>query len=1110
MSRYTNHSHGRADVPGGVDGTHVDCSKCNRDIFIRPRHNAYHYKCSMCSKYYHKFCIYVDKALAKRIKDNTDVYICNSCFQNIFPFHYLSNFEFKRTLFVNDVHDFENLPDLADVEIYNDHDNPFHTFKSSPYITADKFHRYNFDCSSLSLLHVNLNSLNTNSLDNLTTLIQPLKANLNFIAISETRFNSKTDFANFKIPGYKPLDIDLVDNSPTLAGGVALFHEQNLNVIPRPDLKIKLDYVENIWVELIQPGNTKNIIVGVVYRHPRKIVSEIENFTDALNDTLLKINSESKTSYFCGDLNLNLIDYCNNTHISNFVDMIYSNSFFPCITKPTRIVPHHTPSLIDHIYSNSMSSYIKSGICLYPIADGHLPVFCVSDTKLHKIKKNCIIRDYKKFNKEEFLRHLQFAFCDFNEKTKDTTDVNELYNLFHDTFSLTLNDHAPIKKLSVRQQKIMLRPWLTRGILNSIKNKTKMHKSHYIFGDILMRTFYKKYCNTLKRCIEKSKINHYQMTFENLKNDIKKTWKTINEIVNIKSKNYSSPNLIKINDENITDPKLISNLFNDYFKNVGPNLARAIPRSRSNFKDFLGEKNRNKFRIKTCTENEIGMLITNLKLSNSEGIDNIPTRIVKISNHLISSHLARIFNLSIKTATFPDRLKYAKIIPIYKADKRTILSNYRPISILSPISKLIERLIFNNLLRFLLDNNILFKYQFGFRENYSTELALVEISDKIYKSLDNSEFFFALYLDLSKAFDTVDFDILLYKLKHYGIRGSAHQWFKSYLTNRTQQVEIDGCTSDSLITVCGVPQGSVLGPLLFLLYINDLPNSTSKFNFRLFADDTKIYVSHSNLSEIQQIINSEIPKITDWLSANKLSPNLSKTKYVLFKDPHKVENLELKVELSNSIINRAYFAKHLGIIFDSDMSWKSQCKAVSLKISRAVGILYKLKNYANLKILRNIYFATLYCHLNYGILSWGAAALKHINPIQVKQNLFLKIMYKLDMMYNTNRLYFNFKFLKINEIYHAKCLQFIHRYHSNLLPSAFENFLTLANSIHSHNTRYASQDNYYIEIVHNTYGLKSPSFTANKLWSQIPTFTKSFEPIRFKKFVFNYLLSRYA
>lgn len=1076
---------------------------------MRPRINRYHYKCYACLKYFHAFCVYVDKPLSKRISDGVDHFTCKACYASIFPFNSLSKFEFKRSFFINDINDFESLPDIADVKILNEHDDPFHNFQSSPYVTADRFHKNGMDSNGLSLMHVNLNTLNNNTKDNLITLLSPLSKSPNLIAISETRFTAQTDLANFDLPGYKCLDKDLIDISPTRAGGTALYHDSLLNVIPRPDLRIEMPYVENVWVEIIQPED-KNIIIGVIYRHPRRIVSEIDNFTNTLNEILIKINSESKLSFICGDMNLNLIDYDVDDHVSGFLDMIYSNSFFPCITKPTRIVPDQRPSLIDHIYTNTTPSHIKSGICLYPIADGHLPIYSVYNKKIVKIKKNIIVRDYKKFNQEEFLRHLEIAFRDFSQTTTELNDVDLLYDKFNKIFSSTVDSQAPLRKLSQRQSKLYQKPWLTRGILNSIKNKTQLHKSHYLFGDILMRNFYKSYCNILKKCIQKSKEKYYHETFNNLKNNTKKIWKTINEIVNIKSKISSSPNLIKVNGVNITNPKEIANHFNTFFRNVGPDLAKEIPPTHHNFKDFLTTPNQNSFHIDPCTQDEVLNLISNLSPSNAVGLDNIPTKIIKISKHIISPYLTRIFNLSFALGIFPDLFKRSKIIPVFKADKKDLVNNYRPISILPCLSKILERLMFNRLLSFFDTNNVLYRYQFGFRKHYSTELALVEISDHIYKALDRSEFFFALYLDLSKAFDTVDFDILLEKLSHYGINGTALKWIKSYLTDRTQQVEIDGELSDPLTSVCGVPQGSILGPLLFLIYINDMSNSTDKFNFRLFADDTKIFASNSSLNEIQNLISTEIPKVTNWLYANRLSPNITKTKFVLFKARHKTENIDLHVILANATIERAQFAKHLGVIFDSDMSWKSQCKAVTLKISRAIGILFKLKNYVNTNILKNVYFALVYSHLNYGILSWGAANLTTLYPMQIKQNYFLKVMFRLDILYHTDTIYFDNKLLKIKEIYHLKCLRFMHSFYSNLLPPAFDNFLTLANNVHSHNTRYAAAGNYHVETIHNSFGHNSPSFTGNQLWSQISYQSKSFGPLRFKKYATYYLISRYS
>ncbi len=351
---------------------------------------------------------------------------------------------------------------------------------------------------------------------------------------------------------------------------------------------------------------------------------------------------------------------------------------------------------------------------------------------------------------------------------------------------------------------------------------------------------------------------------------------------------------------------------------------------------------------------------------------------------------------------------------------------------------------------------------------------------------------------------------LLAKLKYYGIHNTELKWFKSYLYGRSQQVIIDDKLSDPLETICGVPQGSILGPLLFLIYINDLPIVSNILRFRLFADDTKIYFSSPDLNLIQDIINTELPLVTNWLYVNKLSLNVGKTKFMLFKSPTKTENIDLHVVLSNAVIERVNSKKHLGITFYSDMSWKSHCKVIALKISRATGILFKLKNYININILRSIYFAIVHSHLNYGLLTWGAAKAHHSNQIQIKQNYFLRVMYKLPQNYNTNQLYYNNKLLRLQELYHSKLLRLIHSKYNNALPSAFESFLTLVNDIHSIRTRYAANGNFFVEQVNNEYGRNSPSFMSNFLWAQIPVHCKKFEATRFKKYAFNYLLARYT
>ena len=280
---------------------------------------------------------------------------------------------------------------------------------------------------------------------------------------------------------------------------------------------------------------------------------------------------------------------------------------------------------------------------------------------------------------------------------------------------------------------------------------------------------------------------------------------------------------------------------NNFFVNVGPETDRTIPRNPV-MKPISYLKNRNQFNflVAHISNEEVLEIINNLE-NKSTGPQSIPIKLLTLIPDLIIVPLCKIISMSFQTGKFPDSLKICKTIPIYKGGSTTNLNNYRPISLLSIFDKIIEKLMHKRLYNFLEEHNILFSNQFGFRKNNSTSLALIQITERIKESIDKGKHGCGIFIDLRKAFDTVNHAILLTKMEHYGIRGLALDWFKSYLTNRKQYVYINGESSQLKDVTCGVPQGSVLGPLLFLIYINDLPNISKDLQFFLFADDTNIY-----------------------------------------------------------------------------------------------------------------------------------------------------------------------------------------------------------------------------------------------------------------------------
>ena len=323
------------------------------------------------------------------------------------------------------------------------------------------------------------------------------------------------------------------------------------------------------------------------------------------------------------------------------------------------------------------------------------------------------------------------------------------------------------------------------------------------------------------------------------------------------------------------------------------------------------------------------------------------------------------------------------MIPIYKKDDAEIYSNYRPVSVLPSFSKILERLIFNRCVDHLDKHDILNEKQFGFRKNHSTYMAIIELIDKINNAVEKRETTLALYLDLSKAFDTIDHNILLYKLEHYGFRGIVLNWFRSYLSNRTQYVYYNNCKSEKLDVTCGVPQGSILGPLLFILYINDIVNTSNMLQFILFADDTTILFSDKDISSKIDLINTELKEVTNWFKTNKLSVNASKTNFMIMGTTHQTSKPKnnIKVILDNVELSRVNKTKFLGVLIDENLTWKDHIDAISKTMSRNIGIINKLKHFVPKRILLSLYYTLVMPYLNYGILAWGNSCKTYLNKL---------------------------------------------------------------------------------------------------------------------------------
>ena len=573
----------------------------------------------------------------------------------------------------------------------------------------------------------------------------------------------------------------------------------------------------------------------------------------------------------------------------------------------------------------------------------------------------------------------------------------------------------------------------------------------------------------------------------------------------MKSKNNDYPTCITDSNNTITNPIEISKTFNKYFSNIADTiLNKRKYHGNKSYSVFLSDPTPNSITDEFHDTNgtEIFDIISKFKNHKSSGPSSIPIKILKLLKFEISQPLAQLINLSFSTGNHPDKLKIAQVIPVFKKGSKLLTSNYRPISLLSNLNKIFEKIMFNRVNTFLEKNECLYQLQFGFRGKHSTNHALINIIDTISEALDKNKVACGIFVDFQKAFDTVNHEILIKKLSHYGIRGNINNWFKSYLKDRKQFVSILGYESDLSTLSHGVPQGSVLGPLLFLIYINDLNKAIKHSTVYHFADDTNMLKIANSHKEIANKMNKDLKCLNGWLLANKISLNTTKTELIFFKKPMSPPPPpSIKIKLNGFKLKPSNCIKYLGIIIDENLKGLSHCKQLQPKLIRANGMLAKTRHFVPTHELLSIYHATFSANLLYGCQTWG----QHTNPLYKKietlQNNAMRIMTFSDHRAHTGPIYKSLKILKLkDQISLSNCL-FVYDQINNKLPKSFNSYFMTTAELYPNVTRSSKTAKLFIPQVNSVrYGRQSIKYSCINTWNH---FTKIFSNTDFMKILRN-------
>ena len=938
----------------------------------------------------------------------------------------------------------------------------------------------------VKLLHINVRSV-LHKIDQLRSYF--IDSNIAVLTFSESWLKDHISSGLVSIQGYALLrqDRDLSRTVKKRGGGLLTY----LNTETCPSYKpltkhsVSESYIEAQWTQ-INRENCKNIVICNIYRPPE---GDLDKALKYLNTCLKSINRSKSDLYILGDLN---VDYSDKKAQSckKLIFFENSNNLAQMIKGTTRVT-RDSNSLLDLILTDDRD-VSESGILEHMISD-HQPIFAVKK-KGRNTKASATFRgrSYKSFDFEGFRDRL---FHSEVYNNYENFGPEELWDLILEEIVTYLDAHCPIRNFVIPNY----RPdWINDHILDQIRDRDYFYKKAKKTGSIDDWNIAKHLRNTTNKNIRRAKARFVMQKLNQCKGDSSKFWKLIKTVyptsnINTRTKITLENNNLVLHENDTAD------FINDFFINIGnvPNPTGSVVSQHNTYAQPDQPVPRRPF-----NETEVYNLVNSISLSKSSGLENINSKVVKEALKVLISPMTHLFNLSLECGVFPSRWKEATVIPIPKGGDPSQVTNLRPISLLPIPGKVLEKLIHSRISEYLEDNDLLSPFQHGFRKKHSTMGAIHQLVDRIGTNLDKRVPTLVVFIDFRKAFDCVQHNILLAKLRGIGLDPVTLQWIESYLSQRKQKVLANNHFSKQATVKQGVPQGSILGPLLYLLYANDLAPIFKNCGFSFYADDTVLYAKNNNFKASIRNMKNNLRVLNRWCHKNCIYMNISKTKYMLFGSRvslGKVKEFNLKVEGRD--LERVYHYCYLGLTLDPYLNYAKQVNRIVSRVSGKIKQLKRVRTFLNVEAALLVYKNMILPILEYGDIFLTAASKVDRDKLQTLQNRALRTVFQVDRYHSSDILHDEAKLLKLKYRREQHLLQF-------MFTKRDDKAFCLSRRRQGVNTRSSKKINFVLRKPATEKYKRSISYTGPKRWNTLPSSIQKAPDINNFKLKLGSLLSK--